>query len=157
MTFTVRAMQMYDVPDCVVIINHTISLGGSTAHEEPYNASDFAAHYFEDAEVANVVLHGERIVGFQGAFEVESGVYSIGSFTDQMNPVRGAGKAMFEKTRVDCKNRGGTSIIAKITEDNSGGLAFYSKMGFQPDHVKPADHTRPNGTQVDRIVKRFVL
>ncbi len=157
MTFTVRAMQKYDVPACVVIINHIISLDGSTAYEEPYSEAGFAAHYFKGAEVINVVLHDERLVGFQGAFEIEPGVYSIGSFTDQMNPVRGAGKAMFEKTRFDCKNRGGTSIIAKITEDNSGGLAFYSKMGFQPDHVKPADHTRPNGTQVDRIVKRFVL
>jgi len=157
MTFTVRSIQMDDIPACVDLINYTISLGGSTAYEVPYDEAGFAAHYYEDAEVTNVVLHGGRIVGFQGAFEVEPGIYSVGSFTDQRSPQRGAGKAMFEKTRVDCKNRGGTSIIAKITEDNLGGLAFYSKMGFQPDHVKPADHTRADGTQVDRIVKRFVL
>lgn len=157
MTFVVRAMTIEDVPACVVIINHTISLGGSSAYEDPYAEADFAAHYFEEAEVSNVVLKDHRIVGFQGAFEVEPGVFSIGSFTDQLNPARGAGAAMFEKTRVDCKRLGGTSIIAKITEDNTGGLVYYSKMGFVDDYVKPADHTRPDGRTVDRIVKRYPL
>ena len=157
MTLTVREMQAQDVPACVAIINHTIALGGSTAYEDPYSEADFAAHYFEETKVVVVALSEDRIVGFQGSFEVEPGVFSIGSFTDQQNPVRGAGAAMFEKTRTDCKHVGGTSILDKITEDNTAGLAYYSKMGFQPDHVIKNDHTRPNGTVVDRIVKRFVL
>ena len=104
-----------------------------------------------------MVLLGGRIVGFQAAFEVETGIYSVGSFTDQENPAKGAGAAMFAKTREDCRTRGGTSIIAKITADNTAGLAYYSKMGFGPDAVWPADHTRKDGSVVDRIVKRFVL
>lgn len=157
MMFDVRDMARADVPECVAILSHTIALGGSTAHEGPLDLVEFADHYFAEPEVANVVTFGGRIVGFQAAFEIEPHVFSIGSFTDQKTPIHGAGAAMFEKTRADCKALGGTSIIAKIIEDNLGGLAYYSKMGFVPDHVRAADHTRPNGTVVDRIVKRFVL
>ena len=157
MTFTVRNLTRGDIPACLVIINHTIALGGSTAYEEPYTETALGDHYIDDAATANVVLHGDRVVGFQSSFEVEPGVYSIGSFTDQQNPARGAGKALMEKTIADCRALGGSSIIAKITEDNTGGLAYYSKMGFQPDAVWPDDHTRPDRTKVARIVKRFIL
>lgn len=157
MTFEAREMRAEDVPACVIIINHTISLGGSTAYEEPYSEDGFAAHYFQEAEVSNVVLNNGRIVGFQGAFEVEKGVYSIGSFTDQQNPVRGAAVVMMDKTKEDCRANGVSSIIAKITSDNTAGLAYYSKMGFVDDYILPADHMRPDGTVVDRIVKRFML
>ena len=157
MTFDVRDMIREDVPACVRIINYTITLGGSTAHEDILDEPGFADHYFDEPEVANVVLKDGKIVGFQAAFEVEPGVYSIGSFTDQECPVKGAGAAIFAKTQDDCRARGGTSIIAKITADNTGGLTYYSKMGFAPDAVWPANHTRTDGTVVDRIVKRFIL
>lgn len=157
MTFEVRNMERRDVPACVAIINHTIMLGGTTAHEDAFNDADFADHYMDEPEVVNVVVLDDRIVGFQAAFEVERGIYSIGSFTDQQNPVRGAGAAVFTKTQADCRRLGGTSIIAKITSDNAGGLAFYSKMGFQPDTIWPDEFTRTDGTTVDRVVKRFIL
>ena len=157
MTFEVRDMIRADVAACVAIINHTISLGGSTAHEDLFDVESFADHYFDEPEVTNVVLSNTRIVGFQAAFEVEPGVYSIGSFTDQQNPTKGAGAAIFAKSQQDCRDLGGSSIIAKITSDNTGGLAYYSKMGFQPDAVWPSDFTRADGKTVDRIVKRFVL
>ncbi len=157
MTFETRDMQSVDVPACVAILNHTIARGSSTAHEDPFENGGFADHYLDEPEVTNVVLHNGRIVGFQAAFEVEPGVYSIGSFTDQQDPVRGAGAAMFAKTQADCRRLDGTSIIAKITSDNTGGLAYYSKMGFMPDTVWPAHFTRADGTTVDRVVKRFKL
>lgn len=135
MTLEVREMQSGDVAACVEIINHIIRLGGTTAHEDPYDNAGFAKYYFEDPKVVNVALLDGRIVGFQAAFEAGEGVYSIGSFTDQQKPIRGVGAAMFDKTRADCTRLGGASIIAKITSDNSGGLAYYSKMGFQPDAI----------------------
>ena len=146
-----------DVPACVAIINHIVAVGGSTAREIPFDESSFAEHYLVKNEIANVVLSNGRIIGFQSAFRVEPDVFSIATFTDRTEPVRGAGSAVFEKTRIDCRALGATSIIATITEDNTGGLVFYSKIGFQPDSIRPEDHTRPNGTKVDRIVKRFAL
>ncbi len=157
MIFDVRDMQKEDVPRCVEIINHIIAVGGSTAYEEPYSESDFEAHYFEEPPVSNVVLHNGTLVGFQAAFDVGDGFYSIGTFTDRTSSIRGAGRAVFKKTLADCNERGGEAILAKITSDNSGGLAFYSKMGFVDWKSIPNDHTRPNGTSVDRIVKRYNL
>ena len=67
-------MQRGDVAACVEVINHIISLGGSTAHEDAFNEAGFEDHYLDKPEVAHVVLIDGRIVGFQAAFEIETGV-----------------------------------------------------------------------------------
>lgn len=157
MTFVVRDMHKDDVEACVAIINPIIALGGSTAYEDPYEATAFDAHYRVEAKIANVVTLDGRVVGFQSAFEVEDGVYSVGSFTDQQNPVKGAGRAIIAKTIADARALGGSAILAKITSDNTGGLAYYTSVGFKDFTVVPNDHTRKNGVTVDRIIKRLVL
>ncbi len=154
---TARDMTLADVPMCVAIVNHTIALGGTTAYEEPFSDAGFADHYLEEPPVANVVLFGERLVGFQSAFDVGDGFYSIGSFTDQRDPVLGAGRVIFEKTLADCRALGGVAILAKITSDNTGGLAYYTRMGFVDWKVERAAMTRSDGTVVDRIIKRLDL
>ena len=103
------------------------------------------------------MLDQGRVVGFQAVFDVGEGLYSIGSFTDRRNPVRGAGRVLFARTLEDCRARGGVAILARITSDNTGGLAFYSSMGFADWQVIPGDHRRKDGTLVDRIVKRLPL
>ena len=156
-TLIARAMTADDVPACVAIVNHIIALGGTTAYEEPYSEQDFHDHYLVEPPVTNVVTQDGRVVGFQAAFDVGDGLYSIGSFTDRVAPVKGAGKVIFGKTLADCRARGGEAILAKITSDNIGGLAFYSRMGFVDWKTIPNDHTRKDGTQVDRIIKRLEL
>jgi len=157
MTLTVRPMTQDDTAACAEILNHIIALGGTTAHETPYSAQELNEYYRQDPAISLVACDGDRIVGFQALFAQDDGVYSIGSFADQRDPVKGVGKALFNATIVAARAVGGTSIIAKITEDNTGGLAYYSRMGFVDDAVWKADHTRPDGTKVDRIVKRFPL
>ena len=154
---TVRTMEERDIPECVAIVNHIIGLGGTTAYEEPFTNEGFLAHYLNEPPVTNVALYDSRVVGFQAAFDVGNGLYSIGSFTDRQNPVRGAGKALFVKTLDDCRADGGEAILAKITSDNIGGLAYYSGLGFQDFEVIKADLTRQDGTVVDRVIKRYPL
>ena len=154
---TTRAMEAGDVPACTDLINHIIALGGSTALEKPFTEAGFTAYYIDRAAVLNVVLSGNRIVGFQAANAVDDHLFQVGTFTDRRDPVKGAGRALFEKTRADCAALGGVAILAKITADNTGGLAFYSRMGFEDARVVPADHTRADGTKVDRIIKRYAL
>lgn len=154
---SVRAMTPADVAPCAAILNHTIALGGSTAYEEAFADADFAAHLLEEPVVANVALAKGRVVGFQTCFDIGEGLYSIGSFTDRRNPVKGAGRALFATTLADCRALGGAAILAKITADNAGGLAYYSAMGFADWRVIPGDHIRKDGSPVDRIVKRFPL
>lgn len=157
MTFETRPMTAADIPACVEIINPIIAQGGTTAYETPYTVDGLTAKYLEEPPVTNVVLHNGTIIGFQAAFEIETGTYSIGTFTDRNNPVRGAGAAIMTKTKQDCRIHGGTVILAKITSDNTGGLSFYSKMGFADYAVEENAFTRKDGTTVDRVIKRFVL
>lgn len=155
--FTTRPLTVADAPACTEIVNHIIALGGTTAYEEPFSVKGFTDYYVHDAAIGMVVESAGRVVGFQGLFEVEPGIYSIGSFTDQKSPQRGAGKAMFAATLKAARAAGGTAILAKITSDNVTGLAFYSRMGFEDFETRPNDHQRPSGHWVDRIVKKFVL
>lgn len=157
MTFEIRPMIAADVPACLAIINPIIARGGTTSYEEPYTQADFLAHYCNEPPVSNVVLRDGTLIGFQAAFEVAQGLYSIGTFTDRANPVRGAGAAIMAQTKADCRTHGGTAILAKITSDNTGGLAFYSKMGFDDHEIEKNAFTRKDGTTVDRIIKRFPL
>lgn len=157
MTLIIRAMAPEDVPECTDILNDIIARGGTTAYEEPYTETYFDAHYRLEPPISMVALDGNKVVGFQALFEVEPGLYSIGSFTDRRTPVRGAGSALFEATLAAAKVRGGSTILAKITSDNTGGLAYYSRMGFEDFEVHKADLTRSDGTVVDRVVKRLSL
>lgn len=90
-------------------------------------------------------------------FEQEPDLHSIGSFTGQENPVRGTRRALATQMIKDCRADGGHTIIAKITEDNIGGLAFYAKAGFKDWSVIPKAHQRSDGTWVNQIVKRIIL
>lgn len=157
MTLSARPMTPEDVPACVDIVNHIIALGGTTAYEEPFTNVGFDAHYRQEPPISMVVLSDDRVVGFQSLFEVEPGLYSIGSFTDQKYPVKGAGRVVFDATLAAAKERGGSAILAKITSDNTGGLTYYERIGFVDFEVDKADHVRANGTVVDRIIKRYLL
>lgn len=157
LSLAVRPLVMADAPACVALINHIIAQGGSTAHDHPFDVAGFQAEYIAAPVVKNAVLSGDRLVGFQVCLDDGPGLYSIGTFTDRRDPVPGAGRALFARTLADCRARGGVAILAKITADNTGGLAFYSRLGFADWDIRRGDHTRPSGKVVDRIVKRFVL
>lgn len=152
-----RTMELRDISACANMLNLIVEQGGTTAHEEPYSDAEFESYYFDKPAISNVALSGDRVVGFQALFDRGDGVYSIGSFTDQENPVKGAGRALMEKTIADCRMAGGTEIIASITADNKSGLGFYDKMGFVDADYRKNDHQRRNGIVVDRVVKKLDL
>lgn len=154
--FKTRPMTAADVPACVEILNHTIAMGGTTAYEVPYSVEGFKDHYLDEPPVSNVVLFKGRVVGFQGAFDVSDATLSIGSFTDQRAPIKGAGRALFEVTKRDAKAKGFKRILAKITADNTPGLAYYSAIGFTDLEIKKGDATR-GGVPIDRVIKVFDL
>lgn len=155
--FTTRPMEQRDAEACTDIVNFIIRKGGTTAYEDEYSIADFDGHYRGKAKICNVIVSAGRVVGFQGLFDVGDGVLSIGSFTDQRDPVKGAGRALIDASKKAAKDMGYTSIIAKITEDNVSGLGYYSNVGFVDDYIIRKDHQRSDGTWVDRIVKRLVL
>ncbi len=153
---TVRPMEEGDIPALLEMFNAIVEAGGTTAHEEPFSHADFHAHYFKDPAFTYTVLTEGKPIGFQAVFETEPGLYSVGSFTDQQNPVRGAGAALFEATKAACAAAGGHTIIAKIRADNVPGLAYYTKMGFT-DTDRILGVPLNDGTPMDRVVKSLSL
>lgn len=157
MTVQIRQMTVADLASGVSLINHIIALGGSTAYETPFDETTFRAEFLDDPEIALVAETAGRVGGFQVAYRGDDGTYYIGTFADQRRPLRGVGSALMAETVALCRAAGGTSIVAKITSDNTAGLTFYSKMGFADETVLHRELTRRDGTTVDRVVKRLTL
>ena len=68
----------------------------------------------------------------------------------------GVGSALLDATTARAREIGLTAINATIRGDNTGGLTFYSRMGFIDHEIVPAVPLK-DGTPVDRIRKRFAL
>jgi ribosomal protein S18 acetylase RimI-like enzyme len=66
----------------------------------------------------------------------------------------GVGSALFEETKKAARAAGVRTIDATIRADNTGGLAFYTRMGFV-DYDRRVGVPLKNGTPVDRVRKRF--
>lgn len=155
MTLTARQTILADLPALTEMFNHTVRTGGTTAHEQEYSVEELKAYYFDKPTMVHTVLDGDTPIGFQAVFAVGEGL-TIGSFTDQRNPVRGAGRVMIAATIKAAKDAGYKWIDAKIRADNVPGLAYYSKMGFEDFKVDEGVPLR-DGTPMDRITKRLIL
>jgi RimJ/RimL family protein N-acetyltransferase len=156
MTLTARLTNEDDLPALADLFNHTVRIGGTTAHEEEWDVATFKAEYFDEPALIHTVLNNDEPIGFQAVFARDEKELSIGSFTDQRKPVRGAGSVMFEATKQAARAAGYTFIDAKIRADNVPGLAYYAKMGFE-DFEVDKDVPLIDGTPMDRITKRLLL
>ena len=155
MTLTARLAIEDDLRALADLLNHTIQLGGTTAHEDIMTVAELKAAYFDKPALVHTVLDGNTPIGFQAVFAVSDGL-SIGSFTDQRNPVRGAGSVMFAAIKAAAIACGFLWIDAKIRADNIPGLAYYNKMGFEDFKVDTGVPLK-DGTPMNRITKRLFL
>ncbi|GFE64783.1 GNAT family N-acetyltransferase [Litoreibacter roseus] len=157
----IRLGNQDDVSQLVDILNEIITIGGTTAYQKPVSAS-----YFDrllDAPDSKTFLHvAERdgcVAGFQWIEPLDppdDHIAGIATFAKVSGVQRGIGSALFARTRTACRAAGFTEINATIRGDNTGGLAYYSKMGFE-DHSVSANIPLDDGTPVDRIHKRLDL
>jgi RimJ/RimL family protein N-acetyltransferase len=99
------------------------------------------------------------LVGFQSLGrmkELPEGWGDIATFAAEGLTGRGIGSALFAATRAKALALGLHRINARIRADNTGGLTYYSRMGFVDYHV---DRAVPlaDGTPVDRVFKQLAL
>ena len=157
---TVRPAEPKDAEGMRDLLNEIIAIGGTTAFEDPLDRDSVTAEFITaDALVCSHVV--EDSAGDVAAFQYlvagpphGDGIGSIASFARQTDPVKGAGRALFPRTRDAAKAAGLTEIEAKIRADNVPGLAYYSKMGFVDHHVVTGVPLK-DGTPVDRTVNRL--
>lgn len=144
-------------------LNQVIAQGGTTALEEPFTPEALAEAYLTGPNVICCFVAADRAAGRLEGFQT-LGRYptlpdefgDIGTFARVGGVQRGVGSALFVATRAKAVRWGIAAINATIRADNSGGLAFYSRMGFADHTVQPGVPLK-NGVLVDRLSKHHPL
>ena len=158
----IRPMMREDVAEACHILNHIIAAGGTTAFEIPFSEALFSQSYLDGSDkiCCHVALDDRgEVAGFQwlGTHEkLPEDCADIATFTRRNPVLRGAARALFEETVKTAVAMGFTSINATIRADNSLGLRYYEKMGFQDYSVAYGVPLR-DGTPVNRISKRYTV
>lgn len=163
MELEVRPVRPEDASELADLLNQVIAQGGTTALEEPFTPEALAEAYLIGPNVICCFVAADRPAGRLEGFQtlgryptLPDDVGDIGTFARVGGIQRGVGSALFAATRAEAVRRGITAINATIRADNTGGLAFYSRMGFADHAVQPSVPLK-NGVLVDRISKRYRL
>lgn len=161
MSLEVRPSQPADAPAATDLLNAIIRTGGTTALQTPLSVEENTVYFLEGPKVlcCHVAVLDGQLVGFQSLGrlpELPEGWGDIATFAAEGLTGRGIGSALLAATRAKALALGLHHINARIRADNTGGLTYYSRMGFVDYHV---DRAVPlaDGTPVDRVFKQLVL
>lgn len=163
MELEVRPVRPEDASELAELLNQVIAQGGTTALEEPFTPQTLARAYLTGPDVICCFVAVDRLSGRLEGFQtlgrypaLPEDIGDIGTFARVGGVQRGVGSSLFAATRTEAARQGLSAINATIRADNSGGLAFYSRLGFADHAVRPAVPLK-DGALVDRISKRFAL
>ncbi len=159
----IRPAHPDDAADMTTLLNEIIRIGGTTAIQVEYTVE--ATEGFIQELQTTGCIHVARdeetgaLLGYQSLEyypDLPKTLGVIATFAKAGSIKRGIGTALLTATRKAAPALGFTEIDATIRADNTGGLAYYSKMGFQ-DHSVVKGVPLDDGTPVDRISKRLKL
>lgn len=161
MTLEIRPAQSADAQAATDLLNAIIRTGGTTALQTPLSVEENTAYFLEGPKVicCHVAVLDDQLVGFQSLgrlAELPEGWGDIATFAAKGLTGRGIGSALLAATRARALALGLHHINARIRADNTGGLTYYSRMGFVDYRVDPAVPLS-DGTLVDRVIKQLVL
>ncbi len=161
----IRKARLDDVLQLAYILNQVIRIGGTTAYQEPRSPDYFNRFFDKGPKVFLHVAEADQLVGMQWVTPLDASqahdasqarIGSIATFARPGITQRGIGSALFKVTRDASQTAGFQTLSAIIRADNTGGLAYYEKMGFR-DHLLDRAVPLSDGTLVDRITKRLML
>ncbi len=159
----IRPVTQDDAHELATLLNAIIARGGTTAFEDPFEPRDLADTMLIGPDVICCFVAADRstgkLIGFQTlgrSNKLPKDIGDIATFALVGGTQKGVGSALFDVVRTEARKRGLTAINATIRADNSGGLAFYRRMGFV-DHAVARGVPLKDGTPVDRISKRYSL
>lgn len=155
----IRESESADVGPLCALLNEIILIGGTTALENVLSECRFTQYFLAGEEhICCLTAETENIVlGFQVLVkhaDLPNDWADIATFVRRQPKVPGVGTALFSVTRELAAASGLAHINATIRADNAGGLAYYSKMGFQ-NYARRKNVPLASGEKVDRISKRF--
>jgi L-amino acid N-acyltransferase YncA len=153
----IRRATLSDAPQMCDILNEIIEIGGTTAYQTPREPDYFTRVIAADGAFTHVAEIDGQITAYQWITPLmPPHLAQIATFARPGTVQRGIGSALFPHTQSAARAAGYKEIDATIRGDNTGGLAYYSKMGFQDVGVTKGQPLT-DGTKVDRIHKIFTL
>jgi len=161
-TIITRPVERDDATTLCELLNEIIHVGGTTAMESPLTDEVFANTFIETPTLicCHVAIdEAGLLVGFQSLErdpDLPANWGDIGTFTRITPKCPGVGTALFSTTKAYAENAKMAALNATIRADNTGGLAYYEKMGFRTYAVTPRVPLH-SGTKVDRISKQLLL
>ena len=145
------------------LLNEIIAIGGTTAHQRPFDTDRMQQHYIEPPDLVSCKLAEKdgTVLGFQCVEwatwpddPMPEGWAVIASFVAPAAAGQGVGQQLFAATRAAAIAAGVKTIDATIRADNVPGLRYYSGLGFV-DYDRLIGVPLRDGTAVDRIRKRL--
>jgi ribosomal protein S18 acetylase RimI-like enzyme len=142
MSLTVRPAQISDAELMAELINKLIAKGGTTAYRRPFDGEGIVKYFIQPRYGIScaVAVDGVEIVGFQslewsdpdapGPDNLPSDWAVIATYVALGQQGRGIGRKLLAATLDAARAAGVSNIDATIRAENTGGLAYYSQMGF---------------------------
>ena len=133
----IRAASADDTAGMRTLLNEIIRVGGTTAMTNELSPDEMREWFISGEKVVScfVAVDSDRaIAGFQSLSKYDSlplGWVDIATFASRSRHKSGVGSALFARTREAASKLGFSAINATIRVVNEGGLAYYSRMGFE--------------------------
>jgi L-amino acid N-acyltransferase YncA len=159
---TIRPATDADNDGMRLLLNEIIRIGGTTAITNELSSDEIREWFISGENVVSCFMALDAdgtIVGFQSLSaygDLPAGWVDIATFARRSRHKSGIGSALFARTREAASRQGFVAINASIRVDNDGGLAYYSRIGFNTYLVEEGD-PREQGREFNRVHKRFDL
>ncbi len=161
MKIRIRHSKISDASQLCDLLNAVIRIAGTTAFEIPLTVVEFTEYFLAGPRLMSCVVAEDEKTGVLWGFqslerspELPEDWADIATFARAEPKIPGIGAALFAATRLRSRELGLRAINATIRADNTGGLAFYEKMGFENYNIAKSVPLK-DGTPVDRISKRY--
>ena len=151
-----------DIEGMRTLLNEIIRVGGTTAITNELSPDEMREWFISGENVVSCLVAVDcdgTIVGFQSLSKYGSlpvGWVDIATFASRSRHKSGVGSALFARTREAGSRLSFSAINATIRVENTGGLAYYSRMGFETYLVEDGD-PQAQGRVFNRVHKRFDL
>ena len=161
-SLTIRPAVEADIEGMRTLLNEIIHVGGTTAITNELSPSEMREWFVSGENVVSCFVAVESdgtITGFQSLSKYDSlpaGWVDIATFASRSRHKSGVGTALFARTREAASKLRFSVINATIRVVNEGGLAYYSRMGFETYLVEDGD-PQAQGRVFNRVHKRFDL
>ena len=151
-----------DIEGMRTLLNEIIRVGGTTAITSELSPDEMREWFVSGEAVVSCLVAVDSdgtVIGFQSLSKsgsLPASWVDIATFASRSRQKSGVGSALFARSREVTSRRGFATINASIRVENVGGLAYYSRMGFETYLVEESD-PQGHGRVFKRVHKQFTL